>query len=244
MLLCSGVGAVISCKGVRWTARNLMSFESDTYPHQLFSWKNFTKYFWSDYIIVFLVFSLLLSCGLIKNKREKNWSGGKDWDKTETGMLVRTNAAVGKEVICWVHVDKWHLWVMKYLQKMSKKKKILNQTSSSSGDLWAKHPKPCDLQKWVHASLHDTDLMMSFQIIQCTLLIYSCADWGIFILNFKFAFISSHPCPCLICVLSSPMETYSLLKMRSSERLTGLTPWRGWNKNKVSGRISLSNCSQ
>lgn len=49
---------------------------------------------------MFLVFSLLLSCGLIKNKREKNWSGGKDWDKTETGMLVRTNAAVGKEVIC------------------------------------------------------------------------------------------------------------------------------------------------
>lgn len=100
MLLCSGVGAVISCKGVRWTARNLMSFESDTYPHQLFSWKNFTKCFRSNYIIVFLVFSLLLSCGLIKNKREKNWRGGKDWDKTETGMLVRTNAAVGKEVIC------------------------------------------------------------------------------------------------------------------------------------------------
>lgn len=150
MLLCSGVGAVISCKGVRWTARNLMSFESDTYPHQLFSWKNFTKYFWSDYIIVFLVFSLLLSCGLIKNKREKNWSGGKDWDKIETGMLVRTNAAVGKEVICWVHVDKWHLWVMKYLQKMSKKKKIEPDifqfwwsVSKTSQTLWFTKMSPC-----------------------------------------------------------------------------------------------------
>lgn len=150
MLLCSGVGAVISCKGVRWTARNLMSFESDTYPHQLFSWKNFTKYFWSNYIIVFLVFSLLLSCGLIKNKREKNWSGGKDWDKTETGMLVRTNAAVGKEVICWVHVDKWHLWVMKYLQKMSKKKKIEPDifqfwwsVSKTSQTLWFTKMSPC-----------------------------------------------------------------------------------------------------
>lgn len=44
-LLCSGEGAVISCKGVRWAPGNLMCFESDTDPLQLPSWKALCKTF-------------------------------------------------------------------------------------------------------------------------------------------------------------------------------------------------------
>lgn len=77
--------AMLWCEGSNFLQRGemdtwepLMSFQSGTYLFQLLNWKVFAKYLSKlQYIIVFLACSLLLSCGLIRNKRERK-SGGRE----------------------------------------------------------------------------------------------------------------------------------------------------------------------